>query len=211
MRTFLKQSNRRIADYFQRRKYESRYRQDKKCSDFLWPFVLEYQRSCPSAVEFIAVDDYGNELFTISCDTEGEAGPYCCSCAEKGEISRKLLSQILKQPEEFRRMQGGFIETSTLQKVANVEIRTIPSDTDYYDIPRCPYCGEFLDLNCVPENIDEELAIYCKYKSLKKQKLRLLDLWHINHLLAAAEKSEEKTIRKLARKLTKRIIAANHL
>lgn len=200
-----------MADYFKRWKSVACYKQDKKCADFLWPFVLEYQRSRPAAVEFVAVDGNGDELFAFGCDAEGEPGPFCRKCVERGKAGKELPEQIRKYPEEFLRVQGISIETDILQAVAAVEIRTIPSDTDYYDIPRCPYCGEILDMNCIPENTDEELAVYYGYKSLKLQDLRLLDLWYINHLLAAAEKSGDKPVRELAGKLSGRIIAENNL
>jgi len=151
MKKFFRQACRKMADYFKRRKRTACNKRDKKCADFLRPFALEYQRSRPAAVEFVAVDGNGDEQFAISCDA------------------------------------------------------------DYYNIPSCPYCGEILDMNCIPENTDEELTAYNRYNSLKLQNLRLLDFWYINRLLATAEKSKDKPVRILADKLAGRIIAENNL
>ena len=211
MKKFFRQACRKMADYFKRRKRTACNKRDKKCADFLRPFALEYQRSRPAAVEFVAVDGNGDEQFAISCDAEGETGPFCRKCVEKGEAGKELLNQIRKRPEEFLRIQGISVGTDMLQTVAAGEIRTIPSDTDYYNIPSCPYCGEILDMNCIPENTDEELTAYNRYNSLKLQNLRLLDFWYINRLLATAEKSKDKPVRILADKLAGRIIAENNL
>lgn len=185
----------------------------RKCVNYLFPFALEFQRSLPSAIRFVMVDTYGDELFTLLNDKEDTLCDCCENCAREMNYQEKLLRELRNEPEEFLHRYELSTEAEDLKEVADIEMHTIPSDTDYYGIPHCNLCGAVLDMNCVPEGEEllEDLNAYGKLETLRSNGLRLLDLWYIAKLLYQAGRSEQTYIQEAADKLAQRIYMENNL
>lgn len=55
---------------------------------------MEYQRSLPPAVQFVAMDTYGGELFIIQNDRDGMLHDLYKECACKLDVPGELLRHL---------------------------------------------------------------------------------------------------------------------
>lgn len=179
----------------------------KKCNDFLFPLAVEYQRTLPSAVEFVAMDADGDDLFVIQEDIDGNISDMCINCATTLNINNELFNEIKTQSVEFLKRHDLSEKRPNLNEVAAVETRMISSDTDHYGIARCLCCGEVLDLNSIIEDAEDDLRHCDNLESLKRENLRLFDLWLIYKILSATEHSKDK----VSSRLVNRLISDNNL